>query len=95
MASKRPEPPRFIRPQLTLLAESPPGGDSWAHELKLDGYRPHARIADIRARLDGRGKTGVKQAKKTDLKGRGLNDQISAVPGRSPEPIRRYTFLWL
>jgi ATP-dependent DNA ligase len=45
------KPPRFIRPQLTLLAESPPAGDAWAHELKFDGYRLHARIADKQAKL--------------------------------------------
>jgi bifunctional non-homologous end joining protein LigD len=27
------------RPQLALLVKSPPAGDGWLHELKLDGYR--------------------------------------------------------
>jgi len=27
------------RPQLALLVKSPPEGDDWLHELKLDGYR--------------------------------------------------------
>jgi len=27
------------RPQLALLVKSPPPGDEWLHELKLDGYR--------------------------------------------------------
>jgi bifunctional non-homologous end joining protein LigD len=51
MPAKRLDPPRFIRPQLTLLAESPPVGDAWAHELKYDGYRLHARIAGKQAKL--------------------------------------------
>ncbi|AZZ36052.1 DNA ligase D [Bdellovibrio sp. qaytius] len=31
--------PAFIEPQLALLAETPPQGDNWIHEIKLDGYR--------------------------------------------------------
>ena len=44
-------PPRFIPPQLARLVKKPPAGDSWLHEIKLDGYRMHARIEDGRARL--------------------------------------------
>lgn len=42
--------PSFIPPQLTALAEKPPAGPEWGHELKWDGYRMHARIdrSDIR-----------------------------------------------
>jgi bifunctional non-homologous end joining protein LigD len=37
-------PPRHVklppyRPQLALLVKTPPTGDEWLHELKLDGYR--------------------------------------------------------
>jgi DNA ligase D-like protein (predicted ligase) len=39
-----PPPPKFIRPQLSLLVEAPPSGADWAHELKYDGYRIHARL---------------------------------------------------
>ena len=35
--------PKFVTPQLALLAESPPEGSEWLHELKLDGYRVQAR----------------------------------------------------
>src|SRR3954466_6471345 len=28
-----------FRPQLALLMKTPPEGDDWLHELKLDGYR--------------------------------------------------------
>jgi bifunctional non-homologous end joining protein LigD len=37
-------PPAFVDPQLALLRKEPPSGPSWVHELKLDGYRIHARI---------------------------------------------------
>jgi bifunctional non-homologous end joining protein LigD len=40
---KRSELPSFIPPQLSQLVKAPPEGDGWAHELKYDGYRIHAR----------------------------------------------------
>jgi bifunctional non-homologous end joining protein LigD len=36
--------PAFIRPQLAKLVTEAPAGERWAHELKFDGYRMHARI---------------------------------------------------
>ena len=36
-------PPKFS-PQLAVLAERPPTGDQWLHEIKFDGYRMLARI---------------------------------------------------
>src|SRR3954447_3655508 len=36
--------PPFIRPQLAKLVAEAPEGERWAHELKFDGYRMHARI---------------------------------------------------
>jgi bifunctional non-homologous end joining protein LigD len=39
------EPPRFVEPQLALLVKTPPSGNGWAHEIKFDGYRLHARIS--------------------------------------------------
>jgi len=36
--------PKFIDPQLATLAKSPPAGQRWVHELKLDGYRIQIRI---------------------------------------------------
>jgi ATP-dependent DNA ligase len=38
------QPPAFIPPQLTQLVQEPPAGPDWAHELKYDGYRIHARL---------------------------------------------------
>lgn len=34
--------PGFIPPQLATQSTSPPGGDIWLHEIKLDGYRIQA-----------------------------------------------------
>jgi bifunctional non-homologous end joining protein LigD len=36
--------PAFIPPQLASEATSPPNGEHWVHELKLDGYRIQAHI---------------------------------------------------
>jgi ATP-dependent DNA ligase len=30
--------------QITQLVKEAPNGDEWAHELKFDGYRMHARL---------------------------------------------------
>jgi len=43
--------PSFIPPQLSQLVKAPPEGDAWAHELKYDGYRIHARLTGREARL--------------------------------------------
>lgn len=37
-------PPTWIKPQLAKLVEKAPDGPDWLHEIKLDGYRMHARI---------------------------------------------------
>jgi bifunctional non-homologous end joining protein LigD len=39
-----PPPPLWIKPQLAKLVEKAPDGLDWLHELKLDGYRMHARL---------------------------------------------------
>src|SRR4051794_14003302 len=50
--------PDFVPPQLTALTEAAPEGREWAHELKWDGYRMHARINRGNVRLlTGRGST--------------------------------------
>ena len=36
--------PRWIPPQLSKLVDEAPSGEGWAHEIKYDGYRLHARI---------------------------------------------------
>jgi DNA ligase D-like protein (predicted ligase) len=37
-------PPTWIKPQLAKLVENAPAGPDWLHEIKLDGYRMHARL---------------------------------------------------
>src|SRR5712671_5454267 len=37
-------PPTWIKPQLAALVKEAPDGPDWLHELKLDGYRMHARL---------------------------------------------------
>jgi bifunctional non-homologous end joining protein LigD len=41
--------PGFIQPQLATASPTPPSGAGWVHELKLDGYRMQAHLADGRA----------------------------------------------
>jgi bifunctional non-homologous end joining protein LigD len=41
-----PPMPRFIAPQLATLVERPPAADGWRHEVKFDGYRIQARVAE-------------------------------------------------
>jgi len=36
--------PRWVKPQLCKLVDAPPQGMEWLHEIKLDGYRMHARL---------------------------------------------------
>lgn len=36
--------PDVIQPELASLADTPPSGAGWVHELKLDGYRMQARF---------------------------------------------------
>lgn len=36
--------PEFVSPQMATLAKSPPTGERWVHEIKLDGYRIQIRI---------------------------------------------------
>jgi bifunctional non-homologous end joining protein LigD len=38
--------PKFLAPELASSAETPPTGDGWLHELKLDGYRIQAHVEE-------------------------------------------------
>jgi bifunctional non-homologous end joining protein LigD len=49
--AKRAPLPAFIDPSLALLAEKPPSGPQWVHEIKFDGYRIQARIEGDDVRL--------------------------------------------
>ena len=37
--------PAFVRPQLCELVQSPPDGEGWLHEVKIDGYRIQVAVA--------------------------------------------------
>lgn len=41
----------FVPPQLAVLAELPPAGGEWIHEVKFDGYRIQALVQNGEARL--------------------------------------------
>jgi bifunctional non-homologous end joining protein LigD len=41
-------------PQLASLVKTPPTGEEWLHEIKMDGYRAGCLIADGRVRLISR-----------------------------------------
>jgi DNA ligase D-like protein (predicted ligase) len=49
--AKDPQPPKWIKPQLTRLVDEAPAGPDWLHEIKYDGYRMHARLADGKPQL--------------------------------------------
>lgn len=38
--------PAAVSPSLATLADAPPAGDEWIHEVKLDGYRLICRVVD-------------------------------------------------
>jgi DNA ligase D-like protein (predicted ligase) len=79
--------PEFIRPQLSQLIERPPEGDDWAHEVKYDGYRIHARLTGgevkllTRTGLDWTGRYGATAEALTGLRARGtyLDGELCAV----------------
>ena len=43
--------PGFVEPCLPTLKDAPPSGRQWVHEIKFDGYRIQAQLADGRVRL--------------------------------------------
>jgi len=43
-AIKTDPPPTWIKPLLAKLVETAPDGPDWLHEIKLHGYRMHARL---------------------------------------------------
>ncbi len=38
--------PAFVKPQLATLADAPPDGSGWWHEVKIDGYRAQIALGD-------------------------------------------------
>ncbi len=43
--------PEFIEPALAKLKPKPPAGDDWLHEIKFDGYRLQAHVAEGKVTL--------------------------------------------
>jgi bifunctional non-homologous end joining protein LigD len=49
--ARRSAMPTALSPQLAVLADRPPEGDEWLHEVKYDGYRLVAFISNGKVRL--------------------------------------------
>ena len=43
--------PAWVKPQLAALVKQAPVGPDWLHEIKLDGYRMHARLEAGRVKI--------------------------------------------
>ncbi len=76
--SNRAPMPAFVPPMLATLSKAPPAGERWLHEVKLDGYRIEALIADGRVRLLTR--AGLDW---TDRLGTALAEALQTLPARS------------
>ena len=48
---ERTSPPAWVKPQLAALVKKAPDGPDWLHEIKLDGYRMHARLDAGRVKI--------------------------------------------
>ena len=46
--------PDFVKPELCVSVDEPPGGEGWGHEIKFDGYRVQIRAEDRQATLKTR-----------------------------------------
>jgi len=66
-------PPDFLAPQLATLVNRPPDGQGWVHEIKFDGYRLFARVADGHVRLMTRNRNDWTK------KFQGLADRIARI----------------
>lgn len=73
--SRKAAMPGFIEPQLATLRAEAPSGDRWIHEIKFDGYRLQAHVADGKARLLTR--SGLDW---TDRFGAAVVDALAALP---------------
>ena len=97
--------PSFVPPQLCKTASRPPLGESWVHEIKLDGYRMQLRIGDGEARLrtpkgleigahEGRNLDAVNQSKLAVVCGSVPTASIGAAPaGQVLNPLVDVLFL--
>lgn len=67
--------PDFVEPQLATLADKPPLGNRWIHEIKFDGYRLQAKVDKGRVTLTTRG--GLDW---TERFGSVVTDALAALP---------------
>jgi bifunctional non-homologous end joining protein LigD len=71
--------PGFIPPQLAQSADTPPDGQDWVHEIKLDGYR-----IQIHIRQKNQGKK-VRQVRLLTRKGLDWTDRMPKIAGAASE----------
>src|SRR6186713_1661620 len=70
----RSKPPGFIVPCQPALAERPPSGPGWLHEIKFDGYCVIARKDGEQVRLWARTTSGYSKAFTR------IRDAVAALP---------------
>ena len=73
----RSKPPGFILPCQPALADRPPSGPGWLHEIKFDGYRVIARKDGDRVRLWARTTSDYSKAFTR------IRDAVAALPVES------------
>ena len=71
------KPPGFILPCQRALAEHPPSGPGWLHEIKFDGYRLIARNDGVQVRLWARTTSDYSKAFTR------IRDAVAALPVES------------
>ncbi len=69
--------PGFVEPYLATLADQPPSGAGWLHEIKFDGYRLQCEID--RGRVTLRTRRGLDWTEKF----RGLAEELAKLPVES------------
>jgi hypothetical protein len=75
---------RFIEPCLPSLADRPPSGTNWIHEIKHDGYRLMARRDSVAPTIDGPGAT------ETGEQGTCSSPGIIGTAGRPPPVCKQH-----
>src|SRR3954454_4839729 len=70
-------PPAWVKPQLAMLVKKAPDGPDWLHEIKLDGYRMHARLDA------GRVKILTRRGNDWTQKYPGIADSIAGLPAQN------------
>jgi bifunctional non-homologous end joining protein LigD len=76
-SDQAPRPPGFILPCQPALADRPPSGPGWLHEIKFDGYRVIARKDGEQVRLWARTRSDYSKAFTR------IRDAVAALPVES------------